>query len=64
MNQTEFDEVKKTFPWTEQVMLVGPGGLVRLIDVNGNEVPIFKMTKFLELITRKLTVKEAEEGAA
>lgn len=54
MDQKEFEEIKATFPWTEQVFPTGLGGIVRVVDKNGVEVPIFTMTKFLEMITRKL----------
>jgi hypothetical protein len=50
----EFDEVRKTFPWTERIVPTVKGGLVQVIDRNGQEVSIFVMTKFLEMITVKL----------
>lgn len=61
MNQAEFDAVKATFPWTEQVLQTNRGGLVQVIDRNGNEVPIFAMTGFLAMITSKLAARPAEQ---
>lgn len=61
MNQKEFDAVKDTFPWTEQTFLTTNGAIVRVVDKNGNEVPLFTMTRFLVMITTKLAAKAAEK---
>lgn len=58
MDQAEFEAIKATFPWTERVITTGVGGLVQVIDRNGNEVPLFTMTRFLMMITNKLAKKE------
>lgn len=58
MDQAEFDKIKAGFPWTERVVSVnGIGGIVQVLDNAGYEVPLFTMTRFLEMITRKLTGK-------
>jgi hypothetical protein len=58
MNQKEFDAIKATFPWTESILQVnGVGGMVRVLDNKGQEVSIFAMTRFLEMITRKLAAE-------
>lgn len=62
MDQAEFEQIKATFPWTERVFQTRSGGIVQVIDCNGNEVPLFTMTRFLEMITRKLAAKPAEEN--
>lgn len=64
MNQVEFESIKSTFPWTERIVTAPGviGGLVQVIDRNGNEVPLFTMTRFLEMITSKLAPKPEEEG--
>jgi len=59
MDQAEFEAIQATFPWTERVITTGVGGLVQVIDRNGNEVPLFTMTRFLMMITNKLAKKEA-----
>ena len=66
MGQTEFEQLKATFPWTERTIPTRVGGVVQVIDRNGQEVPLFTMTRFLEMITNKLANKpaEAEEKAA
>lgn len=63
MKAAEFDEVRKTFPWTERIIPTVKGGLVQVIDRNGQEVPIFTMTKFLEMITVKLAQQPEPEKA-
>lgn len=61
MDQAEFEKIKATFPWSERTFQTRSGGIVQVIDRNGQEVPIFTMTAFLEVITRKLAPKEAGE---
>jgi hypothetical protein len=64
MNQPEFEAIKATFPWTERVIPTARnGGLVQVIDRNGNEVPLFAMTRFLSMITNKLAAKSDQETA-
>lgn len=53
------EEVKKTFPWTEQIAQTPQGCLVRVVDRNGHEVPIFTMTKFLMVITQHMDAQKA-----
>ena len=69
MTHEEYEHIKSTFPWTEQVVTVnGMGGLVRVLDNRGNEVSIFAMTKFLGMITRKIAAganpAAQEQGAS
>lgn len=64
MNQEEFDAIKATFPWREQIIQTTRGGLVRVLDKNGQEVPLFTMTRFLAMITEKLAPKSAEQEKA
>jgi hypothetical protein len=61
MSQVEFEALKLTFPWTSRTLVVGIGGIVQVIDRNGNEVPLFAMTRFLEVITRKLEKKPSSQ---
>lgn len=64
MKPAEFDEVRKTFPWTERITpTLKGGGWVQVIDRNGNEVPLFTMTNFLTMITTKLASQEPEKTA-
>lgn len=57
MTDQEFNEIRKTFPWTAQQIVTPGGGLVRVINCLGQEVPIFTMTAFMELMTNRLAVK-------
>jgi hypothetical protein len=54
MTDEQFKELQATFPWTTRVLPTGAGGLVQMIDRNGQEVPLFAMTDILEMLTRKL----------
>lgn len=63
MDQVEFEALKATFPWTERTLQTRTGGLIQVLDNKGEEVPIFTMTRFLEMITKKLAAKEAIEPA-
>lgn len=60
MTQTEFEKIKATFPWTERTFQTRSSCVVQVIDRNGNEVPLFVMTAFLEVITHKLALKPEE----
>lgn len=62
MDQAEFDKLKATFPWVERTLQTRNGGLVQVIDANGNEVPLFVMTRFLEMITAKMAAKPAGQN--
>lgn len=61
MNQTEFEAIQATFPWTERVITTGIGGLIQVIDNQGREVSLFTMTRFLEMITAKLSKRTEKE---
>ena len=63
MDDKAFSELRKTFPWTHQ-QFVGPGGgIVRVIDNAGQEVPLFTMIAFINTMTAKLAAKsEATAG--
>lgn len=54
MSDEQYKALKATFPWTTQILPTGAGGLVRMIDRNGQEVSLFAMTDLLQFLTRKL----------
>lgn len=54
MSEEDFKKLQATFPWTTRVLPTGAGGLVQMIDRNGQEVPLFAMTDLLQVLTRKL----------
>lgn len=60
MDHKEFEAAKATFPWKEHLMHTATGGLVQIVDNAGNEVSIFTVTRFLEMITLRLA-KPAEK---
>lgn len=55
--QFDLEATKKTFPWTEQIMHGPMGAIVRMVDCNNQEVPLFTMTRFLMTITSHLSRK-------
>lgn len=60
MTDEEFKKLQTTFPWTTQILHSPVAGLVRMIDRNGQEVPLFAMTDVLQLLTRKLEKDPAQ----
>lgn len=54
MTDEQFKALRATMPWTERVFKTAKGGIVQVVDKDGNEVPMFQMTRFLVLITAKL----------
>lgn len=58
MTEEQFKQLQATFPWTTRVIPTGAGGLVQVINRHGQEVPLFTMTDLLEVLTRKLELKE------
>ena len=61
MTPEKLGEIKKTFPWRTQMVQRGKTSLVQVIDCNGQEVPIFDMTGFLEVVTLKMAAKPVTE---
>lgn len=55
MTNAEYQAAKATFPWTEHVVTQGRHTIIKIVDNAGNEVPLFTMTKFLTMITAKLS---------
>jgi len=58
VTEEAFLAAKATFPWTEHVVTNGRHTIIKLIDRNGQEVPLFTMTAFLTMITAKLASKQ------
>ena len=55
MTKEQFEALKATMPWTHQVTGHPQiGGLVRVINNQGQEVDLFDMMHVLEIITAKL----------
>jgi hypothetical protein len=58
MTEEQFKAIQGTFPWTHTVQPSSLGGIVRVLNRHGEEVPIFDMVAVLEIISRKLQPKE------
>ena len=56
MTDEEYQAIRATFPW-RRMKTATPGSNIqtfKVVDKNGNEVPIFDMIGILELLTGKL----------
>ena len=62
MTEEQFKTIQGTFPWTHTIQPSGLGGLVRVLNRHGEEVPIFDMVAVLEVISRKLQPKETPDA--
>lgn len=62
MTKEQLEALKATMPWKHRV-LTHPqiGGLVEVIDNRGQEVPLFDMVAFLEVITARLAPEDKQE---
>jgi len=60
MTRDEYDQIAATFPWRTEIVHSGIGGVVRMVDCNGAEVPLFTITRLLEYITQKLKERESK----
>ncbi|MDY7537641.1 hypothetical protein RGU72_05150 [Undibacterium sp. 5I1] len=64
MSEDELNALKATMPWQERLFNTNRGAIVQVVDVNGMEVPLFTMTKFLIMITNKLAQPVKERSNA
>ncbi len=64
--QIDVSKIAHTFPWTEQTIIQpGHGGLVRVLDNKGAEVPIHTITALCCAVSRKMAFKpETKETPA
>lgn len=54
MSPDEYAALKVTMPWRHEITPTAKGGNIRLLDKNGNEVPLISMVAFMEYITGKI----------
>lgn len=60
MTEPEFQELKSTMPWQHRSYQTPRGQvIIQVIDNRGQEVPMFTMVEFLEIVTAKMAQKEA-----
>lgn len=57
MSDAEYLKLKATMPWRHELTPTAKGGIIRLLDNAGNEVPMISMINFLEFITNKISPK-------
>lgn len=53
MNKAELDTLKTTMPWRQERLFTPGGCVIRVIDKNGNEVPITSMVDFVCLVSER-----------
>lgn len=51
MTDEEWQKAKATFPWTHEIEVNGLGGIIRLKDNKGKEVPLQTMVLVMERLT-------------
>jgi hypothetical protein len=62
MTREQFEALKATMPWTHQVTgHPQVGGLIRVINNRGEEVSIFDMVAFLDVITQKIATNPPKD---
>lgn len=54
MTASELSALKETMPWTEQIITTRTGGLVRILNNRGEEVPMFTIIEFVKAVTHKM----------
>ena len=57
MTDTDYKRVVATMPWRHEVTRTKSGALIKLIDRNGNEVPLTDLMYFMEFITGRIANK-------
>lgn len=61
MTEPEYQALRLTFPWNQHLTTQRGlrGGIVKMLDRNGAEVPLFTMTRFIEYLTNRLQPRAA-----
>lgn len=56
MTEEQFQHAKSTFPWTQHLLTTPhkQGGIVRVMDKNGQEVPLFNMIAVVQHLTARI----------
>lgn len=54
MNPDNYAALKATMPWRHEITPTTKGGNIRLLDKDGNEVPLISLVVFMEYITGKI----------
>lgn len=57
MTDEEWLKAKETMPWVHTAEVNGLGGVIRLLDCKGKEVPIMTMIAVLERLSLHLSKK-------
>lgn len=57
MNKEELESLKKTFPWTYETYVGKLGGMIRIIDKNGQEVDLGLLVRFVCYVSQLMKTK-------
>lgn len=57
MTNDDYKRVVATFPWRHEVQRTTKGALIKLLDKNGDEVPLTDLMHFMEFITGRIANK-------
>lgn len=57
MNKEELESLKKTFPWTYETYVGKLGGMIRIIDKNGQEVDLGLLVRFVCYVSQLMKAK-------
>lgn len=63
MNKAELDALKATMPWRQERLFGAGGCVIRVIDKNGNEVPITAMVDFVCLVSERFSVETKAQAS-
>lgn len=66
MTEQEYQALRTTFPWNQHLTTARGmrGGLVQMLDRNGNEVPLFTLTKLVNYLTTRLQPRAPQPPAS
>lgn len=57
MNKEELENLKKTFPWSYETYIGKMGGMIRILDKNGQEVDLGLLVRFVCYISKLMQPK-------
>ena len=57
MNKEELENLKKTFPWSYETYIGKMGGMIRIVDKNGQEVDLGLLVRFVCYISKLMQPK-------
>lgn len=59
MDTSKFKAIKETFPWKSQIVSVGAGGLIKIIDKNGREVDLMTIVETIVFLSEAMAKRDS-----